>query len=64
MGDKVLGHGFDIRVRDLRREKSVSSNMFSDLEMSDRGFSNTCNSKRGTEPDMRFHISENVGKMK
>ena len=64
MGDKVLGHGFDIWVRDLRREKSVSSNMFSDLEMSNRGFSNTCNSKRGTEHDIPFPVSENVGKMK
>ena len=62
MGDKVLGHGFDIWVRDLRREKSVSSNSLSELEISNRGFSNTCNSKRGTDPDIRFHVSENVGK--
>ena len=64
MGDKVLGQGFDIRVRDLRSEKSVYSNRFWDLEMSNRGLSNTCNSKRGTEHDIPFPVSENVGKMK
>ena len=46
----------------LKKEKSFYSNMFSELEISNRAFSNTCNSKRGTDPDIRFHVSENVGK--
>ena len=48
----------------LKKEKSFYSNMFSELEISNRAFSNTCNSKRGTEHDIPFPVLENVGKIK
>ena len=46
----------------LKKEKSFSSITLSELEISNRAFLNTCNSKRGTEHDIPFHVSENVAK--